>query len=84
MRLKKFFTDFKTSIFNFEASVVARSWTDVLDGLSEGAAVVHDRQRVGERVEGGKEESEAHPSGENTKLCTFDKKKQFLSVLDGK
>ena len=77
MRLKKFSPDCTTSIFNFEASVVARSWTDVLDGLSEGAAVVHDRQRVGERVEGGKEEGEAHPSGGNAKLCTFDKKSSF-------
>ena len=50
----------KTSVF----SVVAQSWADVADGLSEGATVVHDGQRVRERVEGGKEEGKAHPSGE--------------------
>lgn len=42
-------------------SVVAKSRTDVPNGLLEGAAVVHDGQRVGERVQGGEEEAKAHP-----------------------
>ena len=61
MRLKTFLPGLQTSVF----SVVAQSWADVADGLSEGATVVHDGQRVRERVEGGKEEGKAHPSGEN-------------------
>ena len=46
-------------------SVFAKSWTDVSDGLLKGTAVVHDGQRVGERVQGGEEEGEAHPSGKS-------------------
>ena len=76
MLLKTFLPGLQTSVF----SIVAQSWADIPDGLSEGATVVHDGQRVGEGVEGGKEEGKAHPSGENTlKVVNM----QCLYVLEG-
>ena len=61
-----------------KSSVVAKSWTDVADGVLEGAAVVHDGQWVGERVQGGEEEAEAHPSGKSWKEVNIEQQKPVI------